>query len=214
VIVGVASLCTAQNQRCNTMPTQMSASIAQLIFDTNECVYFKDIGMIFIDYTAGKARSDLSISSNNQNTNLSSWIDYNDQIEYILDRDTGDCTSMPYKLPLGSNKIPSSATYTGSVFLGSQQIDTYFMDNFPGFNDISVELSVTSETCLPLSGTFFNTTNGNTLWLAESLWNVVNTVPPYIFDLPDACNDALRKRSIEASEKFSQLRRTPKLPLV
>jgi len=195
VLLSLAASSFAQNPRCNMMPAQMTTQMSQLIFDNNECIGVKDFGTFYVDYDKQLSRADLSIMSTGGNVKISAWIDYNTQIEYILDRESGDCQSMMYPYPLGSNMIPSNAEYTGTIAVGSQMIDTYWIPSFPGFEGISAELGVTAKFCYPATASIFNNTFGdNNLWVSESLWNTVDSTPPYIFEVPDTCTGDKVKR--------------------
>jgi len=222
------SVCAfGQLPRCNMLPEQLSGGFSQLIFSPTECVTLKDIGMIYLDFTSMWSRVDLSTLSDGQPGKISSWINYKTQIMYILDRISNECTTMPFTGPMGSPNLPNNAVYTGSGFFGTQEVDTYWVPGPSPYQNYGAEYTVTTGTCFPLSSTIMNITSGMpNIFVVESLWNVVPTVPEYIFDLPPACTSSKVKRSaslimqtrfplkFKRSASLMQTRFAPKLNLL
>jgi len=201
LFLALFSICAlAQVPRCNMLPSQFMAVMGQLIFNPMECLGNKDYGMVYSDYTSQMSRVDLNIMENGQNLTITQWINYQAQISWTLDRATNVCTSGPFPYPMGSSKISPNAVYTGSLFFGIQEVDTYYIPGPAPYTDYGLEFVVTTDSCLPFSATVFNNTNGmkGNIFITESFWNLSPSIPPYIFDLPSQCSgtNLIQKRSV------------------
>jgi len=192
VLLAAVVCVRAQLPRCNAAPMTLSGSMSQVSFNADECVNMKDYGMIYMDFSNMMSRVDLSVQGSDP---ITAWIDYDSQMQYILDRKTNKCESMTFDYPMGSNTLPANAKYTGSYFIGTQETDTYWIDSYPGFPGWAFETVVVTGTCFPVSTTIVNTTSQMSIVLVETLWNIVDTVPPYVFDIPAMCKSSLVKRS-------------------
>jgi hypothetical protein len=187
LVLGVA----ADNPRCDTIPAQFTSAISEVLLDPTNCVTGRMFGEIFIDYNAMKTRIDFTYFANDQATNLTIWYDYAAKTETLLNRDANVCQVVPSDLPQSGQKIPSDAAFLGSVFLGSQEIDSYFLAEFPGAPGVSMEFGVTSQTCFVTSAVvnYLNSTIIQPpVFAVQSYWNFVSMVPQYIFDVPSVCN--------------------------
>jgi len=210
VILCLAALARAQMPQCNMFPAQITAGISILLFDDLECTTFMEFGMIYVDYEAQMTRADLSFQMvGGQSANISAWINYNEGIEYVLDQNTGECESVSYTGPPSTNMFPPQASYLNNFMIGSQSFDAYYVSGVTGVNNVQGEFTVTTGSCYPGSAALFNTSMGTPMLIfSEALWNVVNSVPAYIFDVPNSCFGA---RSRVAKRTLHPRFRHPKI---
>eukprot|EP00339_Tiarina_fusa_P019276 CAMPEP_0117015628 /NCGR_PEP_ID=MMETSP0472-20121206/12447_1 /TAXON_ID=693140 ORGANISM="Tiarina fusus, Strain LIS" /NCGR_SAMPLE_ID=MMETSP0472 /ASSEMBLY_ACC=CAM_ASM_000603 /LENGTH=202 /DNA_ID=CAMNT_0004719465 /DNA_START=114 /DNA_END=719 /DNA_ORIENTATION=+ len=145
--------------------------------------------MIRIDILDGKT----NLGGSPSTYSVSFWQDYANQIEYILDRTSNVCTSIPLTTHIGSGQLPSDAIYGASLLLGSQPVYEYFYkEHYEGMT-YQFEVGLMSGTCLPYNVEIFNTTsNGNPhkLVATEAFWNAVPSVPPFVLDIPSECTSS------------------------
>jgi len=191
-------------QRCTQLPSRLTSSITQIWLDSNLCTQMRLTGDLFFDYYAKLARLDVNVVMGDpkNSVDLSIFVNYNTQTEYILVHQSGQCNEQTPTLPIGFNTIPSNAIFTGNVQLGIQTLDTYFVpDNFLGQSGLTGTLSVTSGTCFLTSmNSWVN--NATALesqppvpsTIVQSFWNIVPTVPSMIFEVPAVCTSGAASR--------------------
>eukprot|EP01114_Cavostelium_apophysatum_P023361 TRINITY_DN8771_c0_g1_i1.p1 TRINITY_DN8771_c0_g1~~TRINITY_DN8771_c0_g1_i1.p1 ORF type:complete len:223 (-),score=43.03 TRINITY_DN8771_c0_g1_i1:26-694(-) len=164
-----------------TGPSQFTAEMNKFFLDENDCVQNYKIGHVYFDYLNKQMRFDaISHSEEKQST---TWFDFSKEMGYILNRASGDCYSFPTNKTMHSPFIPSDASYASTKVIGSQSVDMWSTSFSEGKYGL---IGATAETCY-LESMIIIDGKRHQPEAIFSFWNVIPTLPPYFFDLPDKC---------------------------
>jgi len=199
---------TLAEQHCNTIATSYSTSMAEVLFDPEECISIKLIGELYVDYNLGWFRLDFVAHVANgggASAKMSIWVNLKTNTSYTLNRDTGDCQNATWTFPFGSNSLPPDSKFTGSVNIGPLEVETFYIPPQENFGPYAAEVSLTSGSCTPVSSIVFNSETSQVI-LTESFWNFVPSVKSNIFDLPSACQKSQERSSLLARRQLNKMK--------
>jgi len=178
------------------IPPQFMCRIQQVYHDGNNCDVATFAGELYFDYPNQQLRIDESATIYDYSITESVYLDYDNEIAYYYDRTDDYCTYDELTGELNQPEIPFDATYEGTYLIGSQGIDVWVT---PDDEETVEVLGVTENSCYPVIDTIVNTTTNYPI-VAQTIWNVLPELPPFYFDIPDACKTA--KRSTQTLNKL------------
>ena len=181
--------------------------------------YESNYGQLYYDYPQQRIRVDILSGKTNLGGSASSysmsiWMDYKNQLEYILDRTTNECTSVALTTPISGGQLPSNANYGGALLLGSQPVHEYFYPQHYEGKTYQFEVGLMSGTCLPYNVEIFNTTTAgdpHKLLMSEALWNVIPLVPAYVMDVPSQCTTSSPLLQADLGHRIESVRHSLRL---
>jgi len=175
------------------IPEKFTTRLTQVFVDKDNCASYYDRGLLYYDYPNQQARLDIVAETkkgeHNKKKDTTFWLDYHEGIAYRYDRHTDECTTSSTNGDLKKPEIPETANYTGTSMIGSQAIDTWVSVDEED-EDATVKIvSVTQGTCFLVSFVGVNISSSESTFV-ESFWNFIPDVPPFFFDMPQACKEA------------------------
>jgi len=196
VVLFVVVVAVMAQEPCD-IPPQFMTRFEAVEQDSSACKFSDAEGEIYYDYPNQQMRIDQSLSFYDLDITESLYLDYNNQLIYIFDRDTETCTYDDLTGELQQPEIPFDATFEGTFMIGSQPVDTWVTQDDDGTIDV---LTVTDATCFAVTETIVNVTT-NIATLSETFWNFLPTLPPFYFDLPDECKSNAKRSAPENARK-------------
>ena len=194
------------------IPDEYSGTLTQIIvFDGCQAAE-TNFGELYYSYSQERVRVDIAdgktnIGGTTTTYTISVWQDFKNKIEYVLDRSDNTCTSFPLTTHIGSGQLPADARYGGAILVGSQPVHEYWYPTTYNGQTYHIEVGLNSGTCLPFDVNFFNATASGTpqkLVLAESIFNAVPYIPPFVMEIPSICTS--QSLASEVANKISHIR--------
>ena len=170
------------------------------------------LGEIYYSYSHERIRVDVAdgisnIKGTTTTFTISVWQDFKNKIEYVLDRSDNTCSSFPLTTPIGSGQLPADARYGGDILVGSQPVHQFWFPTTSNGQTYRIEIGLNSGTCLPFDVNIFNATASGTpqkLIMAESVFNAVPSVPPFVMEIPSMCTS--QSLASEVADRISYIR--------
>jgi len=134
------------------------------------------------------------IDSTDNGTTTSIWEFFNQGIGYIYEYSSKTCLSFKVTGKLPDPIIPDGSAYEGEFLIGNQAIDAWLTEPTDE-NDPMEVILVTNPTCYAVSVIAISQGSGSTESV-EEFFDFIPDLPPFIFDLPDACNGANIAKSL------------------
>jgi len=171
-------------------------TIVEVVSTADRCNIVYEYAQLYYDFDNGMYREDLIINYDAEISMFSIYADYNTMTGYYYDRVSNICESFELTGEMEEFQIPDNAQFAGSFGIGMQEMDSWSVND----TDYVEIISVTSETCYPVSILVLNSTSGG-LVETQTMWNYLPGVPPFIFDLPDSCSSSIVKQGVTLMSK-------------
>mmetsp|Transcript_115629 Transcript_115629/g.172801 ORF Transcript_115629/g.172801 Transcript_115629/m.172801 type:complete len:231 (+) Transcript_115629:56-748(+) len=191
------------------MPGTWSGTLSQILMFDSVQGYETNYGEIYIDDQKQQIRFDILAGKTNLGGSPVSysdsiWQDFENKIEYILDRNTNICISQPLNLPF-SGQLPSNSQYGGALLVGSQPVHEYFFPQTLANTTYQVEVGLMSGTCLPFNIEIYKMGSQPRMVMTEAVFNAVPMIPPFVMEIPSQCTSSSLFVG-EVPEKFAKIR--------
>jgi len=195
------------------MPNKWMGSFHSIKIDDNYCLTKGNFGHMRYDFNQKKMRVDYLTKSFKQNdipmdhlVKGSLYYCFDEGMAYHYKRTNETCTSFKIQNDMmPPNKIPEDSEFLGLGMIGGQTIESWLLThNKTKSGSVKEFLSFTEDSCLPVSAMTYDAETEKVKWSMQ-LWNVVPSVPPFSFEIPDICKKAAPQPVILKNEKMGPL---------
>jgi len=185
------------------IPKRFQSSIQFVTNDLPECRTTTSFGTIYFDYPGRRLREDF-YGSNLDQSFATYWAFYSKEKAYYYDHKTSKCYALSLNSEMDDPIIPAESTFQGTSLIGSQAIDSWEVTA----DNATLIVSVTSDNCFPVTSTSTNTTTGDLIF-SENFSNFIPQIPPFIFDFPKECDNAIVQKKHIGNHRYRS-RHVPK----
>jgi len=196
-----SGLCWDDERAPCELHDEFSADFHSLKMDEKFCLTKVNIGSLRYDYTHQKMRVDYMkkilqpkkferFANKEDFVNGTIFYDFTQGKGYHYSRDNETCKSFALKAKMTPPTIPETADFLGSSMIGSQSIETWHISSDDGGKkgkkNWAAVVSLTEGSCFPLSIMVYDK-DAETVKYSTQFWNVVPSVLPFSFELPQIC---------------------------
>jgi hypothetical protein len=181
------------------MPNMWMGSFHSLKVDDKYCFSKVSFGHMRYDFNNKKLRVDYmkkilnkkTLSKDDSLIKGSLFYCFDKGMGYHYKRDNETCSSFKIGTDMIPPSIPENSNFMGLSMIGGQTIETWQLSG----NDTSKQkswgefIAFTEDSCLPVSVMTYDPETEKVKYSLQ-LWDVVPSVPPFSFELPDICKKA------------------------